>query len=97
MLSSLTQTRLFLTIVVSCFLVLIWQHRDVLTKPISLRPSASISEKNNTVLNAESDAPDSEEHFMRPDGLLEVNMDGRHPVLVLMEDAKKRWRSMNDR
>jgi len=33
-------------------------------------------------------------HFVRGDGLLEVNMEGRHPILELVEEGERRWKEM---
>ncbi|KAJ3575469.1 hypothetical protein NP233_g1084 [Leucocoprinus birnbaumii] len=47
-----------------------------------------------TVLKPEWDnfqESELEEHRYRPDGLLEVNHDGPHPIFKLMKDAEKEW------
>ncbi|KAF8517049.1 hypothetical protein BU17DRAFT_92221 [Hysterangium stoloniferum] len=38
-----------------------------------------------------------ESHFLRKDGLFEVNMAGRHPIRELIEGAERTWRQMHER
>lgn len=37
------------------------------------------------------------QHTLRQDGLLEVNITGRHPLWELIEDAEKRWDELHAR
>ncbi|KAH7890255.1 glycosyl transferase family 90-domain-containing protein [Phlebopus sp. FC_14] len=41
--------------------------------------------------------PLSAPHIFRPDGLLAVNPQGRHPILDLIEDAERKWNEKLDR
>ncbi|KAF8582177.1 glycosyltransferase family 90 protein [Ramaria rubella] len=54
----------------------------------------SSSHHNSTVIG---DRTAQAKHAMRHDGLLEVNMMGRHPFWELIEDAERRWKEMNAR
>jgi len=46
---------------------------------------------------SQSDNASYERHVVRPDGLLEVNMAGRHPLWDLLGDAERQWDELNSR
>ncbi|GJJ13023.1 hypothetical protein Clacol_007272 [Clathrus columnatus] len=81
----------FLFIVILCLILLLWRHREVLTQPISLGLGENLGSENDTVLSPLAN------YTSRPDGLLEANMDGRHPIQILMEEGKKKWKALNDK
>jgi hypothetical protein len=100
----------FLSLVVAASLVLLtfftfYRHTPHHTDSLHIKPQAVWDDASSWVSNMwQPERPDRKpkpklelQHTYLPNGLLQTNMEGRHPMMELIEEAERKWESKLNR
>ncbi len=80
--------------IVLCFVLVFFVIHALFFQPSppSARHEQELQSDPETVTHTTEPLVVLEKHVYRPDGLLEVNLAGPHPIFELMEQAEKNWK-----